>query len=97
MLSRIAAITLIDEYTYPDNAPTAWATDHIDSVNLPHLQQSEFADEWVEAQQNRDDSPFAIKAGLLYSLAEPHKNAGRYPRLMLPHVYPPRPSSKQMS
>ena len=87
MLSRIAAITPLDEYIYPDDAPTAWATDHINSVDLPLLQQKEFADEWVEAQQDIDDSPFAIEAGLLYSLAEPHKNAGRYPRLMLPHTY----------
>ena len=76
MLSRISAVTSIEEYLYPDDAPSAWATDNIDPVELSAQQELEFPDQWTEATQDQDDSPYTIEGGLLYSLAEPYKQAG---------------------
>jgi len=87
MLSRIAAITPVEEYIYPDDAPSAWATDHIDPSDLSQNQSEEFPDLWTEARQDTDDSSYTLESGLLYTLAEPFKNAGRYPRLILPFKY----------
>ena len=87
MLSRIASVTPIEEYIYPDDAPTTWATDHIDPTDLSEDQREEFPDQWIEAQQDLDDSSYTIESGLLYTLSEPYKHSGRYPRLVLPYKY----------
>ncbi|ELU10414.1 hypothetical protein CAPTEDRAFT_190467 [Capitella teleta] len=90
MLSRIAAINL-DPAPAPafdlQEIPEIWRADQIDPDELIRAQKDEFEDQWIEATQEQDASPFVIDSGILYSLAEPHRHAGRYPRLMLPHAY----------
>ena len=87
MLSRIAAIREALETLsfYLSATPEIWQLDNIDPTQLSILQQQEFADEWMGAEQELDSSPYDIENGILYSLAEPYKRAGRYSRLMLPH------------
>ena len=89
MLSRIAAVTTADpkvqlEFT---EMPTPWQVDKIDPGELYSAQKDEYQDELIEARQDVDGSTYILQNGLLHSIGEPHKNAGVYARLILPHVY----------
>ena len=88
MLSRIAAVApptpLIPT---PRDVPAAWEADGIDPISLMKHQQDQFADQITEASQDTDETPYVMESGLLYSLAEPYKNAGRYMRLVLPQQH----------
>ena len=90
MLSRIASVQ-------PDPVPQAqlllaevpdvWRVDGIHRDELIRAQKAEFPDEIVEAGQDDDTTPFILEGDILYSLAEPHRYAGRYPRLVLPQSF----------
>jgi hypothetical protein len=90
MLSRISSVqpapVLPSEFILSE-VPDLWHIDDIDVSELIRAQKDEFPDELIEAQQDVDASPYVIESNILYSLAEPHKYAGRYPRLLLPQSF----------
>lgn len=86
-LSRIAAIAPLTQPMSVIEPPDVWKTDHIDVAELAEIQQEQFEDAFIEASQDLDGSLYHIEKGILYSIAEPHKNAGRYLRLLLPQKY----------
>lgn len=89
MLSRICTVQAIPEQPKFElnSTPEIWRLDKIDPNELSRLQQEEFLDQWIEAGQEMDISPFHVDNGVLYSLAEPYPRAGRYSRVMLPHSF----------
>ena len=90
MLSRIAAVEPLvesDTLTPPLDVPDVWVTDKIDFHDLVKYQREQFPDSFVEASQETDESAYVVEGGLLYTMSEPHKNAGRYLRLILPQQY----------
>ncbi len=90
MLSRISTIqppVIASLAPAAQDLPTVWDTDHIPLVDLQQQQQEQFADAFIEASQDIDDSPYVVENHVLYSLASPYKGAGSYPRLLLPQQY----------
>ena len=88
MLSRLCSITPIVTDPKPMiDLPSSWETDKIDLKRLAQLQHEQFPDYFIEASQGVDDCRYIVENGLLYTLAEPHKNAGIYPRILLPQQY----------
>ena len=90
LLSRIAAVEPLVEseiVTAPVDVPDVWMTDRIDPEELATYQREQFPDAYVEASQDSDESSYIVEGGLLYTMAEPSKNAGRYLRLLLPQQY----------
>lgn len=87
MLSRIAAISPAPPEVQLATIPSAWEADQIDPQELLQFQREQFPNEIIEARQDWDESCYFLEQGLLHSLAQPYKNAGRYPRLVLPQQY----------
>ena len=89
MLSRIAAIEPVsqDHVVPPTDVPEVWVTDRIDLRSLAAYQREQFPDAFIEASQDTDETCYVIEGGLLFSMAEPSRNAGRYLRLLLPQQY----------
>ncbi|ELU16810.1 hypothetical protein CAPTEDRAFT_205280 [Capitella teleta] len=89
MLSRIAAIeqSTPTPVIVPADIPDVWVTDRIDLQDLARHQKEQFHDAYVEASQETDESPYIVQGSLLYSIAEPSHNAGRYLRLLLPQQF----------
>ncbi len=87
MLSRIASVRPAEPVLQLSDPPAAWQADELDPKTLRGAQLLYFPDEILEASQDLDESPYFLKGGLLYSQAEPYKNAGRYPRLVLPQPF----------
>ena len=82
MLTCIASVTPVEEYILPEEVPTPWSLDGINPQEAVQAQKEEFSNEPTEACQDMDDCPYVLQNGLLYSIAEPYRNAGRYPRLV---------------
>ncbi|ELU11137.1 hypothetical protein CAPTEDRAFT_210042 [Capitella teleta] len=89
MLSRIAAIEppTPTPVIVPADIPDVWVTDRIDLQDLARHQKEQFHDAYVEASQETDESPYIVQGSLLYTMAEPSHNAGRYLRLLLPQQF----------
>jgi transposase InsO family protein len=89
MLSRIAAIepSTPSPVIVPADIPDVWVTDRIDLQDLARHQKEQFHDAYVEASQETDESPYIVQGSLLYTMAEPSHNAGRYLRLLLPQQF----------
>ncbi|ELU14186.1 hypothetical protein CAPTEDRAFT_226532 [Capitella teleta] len=89
MLSRIAAIepSTPTPVIVPADIPDVWVTDRIDLQDLARHQKEQFHDAYVEASQETDESPYIVQGSLLYTMAEPSHNAGRYLRLLLPQQF----------
>jgi len=87
MLSRIASVQPIGQTILPVDVPDVWNTDHIQVDELIRLQQKQFEDAYIEAEQDTDEARYTIQEGLLYTMAEPDLKAGRYMRLLLPQQY----------
>jgi len=92
MLSRIAAIEPLPKnheknFTPPIDVPNVWVTDRIDLKTLAVHQREQFPDAFVEASQEINESCYVVEGGLLFSIAEPSRNTGRYLRLLLPQQY----------
>lgn len=87
MLSRIASVTPLPDPEPTLDLPTVWETDHIDPLELVRLQHEQFPDYFIEASQGTDETRYIVEKGLLYTMAEPHRNAGIYPRLILPQQF----------
>ncbi|ELU01990.1 hypothetical protein CAPTEDRAFT_192861 [Capitella teleta] len=71
----------------PADIPDVWVTDRIDLQDLARHQKEQFHDAYVEASQETDESPYIVQGSLLYTIAEPSHNAGRYLRLLLPQQF----------
>ncbi|ELU08726.1 hypothetical protein CAPTEDRAFT_188813, partial [Capitella teleta] len=71
----------------PADIPDVWVTDRIDIHDLARLQKEQFCDAYVEASQETDESPYIVQGSLLFTMAEPSRNAGRYLRLLLPQQF----------
>ena len=93
MLSRIKTtgqISNIQPKIQPipvTDPPEVWKTDNIDPRELIQLQRQQFEDQYTGASQDEDGCCYTVENGILYSLAEPHPNAGLYHRLVLPQQY----------
>jgi transposase InsO family protein len=89
MLSRIAAIepSTPTPVVVPADIPDVWVTDRIDLHDLARRQKEQFCDAYVEASQETDESPYIVQGSLLFTMAEPSRNAGRYLRLLLPQQF----------
>ncbi|ELU12583.1 hypothetical protein CAPTEDRAFT_210072 [Capitella teleta] len=72
---------------YCGDIPDVWVTDRIDLRDLARHQKEQFHDAYVEASQETDESPYIVQGSLLYTIAEPSHNAGRYLRLLLPQQF----------
>lgn len=85
MLSWMATIQPIPELQFfaLSATPEISCSNNIDPKRLAILWQQEFANEWVEAKQQLDTSPW-ITEDNIYSLAESYLRAGRYFRLIHP-------------
>jgi len=89
MLSRIASLTpafVASLAPVANGLPTVWETDGIDPLELQRLQRQQFPDECTAASQDEETS-YVYENQILYSMGEPSKGAGRYPRLLLPQQY----------
>lgn len=86
-LSRIASVSPAVPLELPVEVPDVWKTDGIDVKELQLNQQKQFSDEIIEANQGTDETRYVISNGLLYTMAEPYRHAGRYMRLLLPQQY----------
>ncbi|ELU17577.1 hypothetical protein CAPTEDRAFT_195243 [Capitella teleta] len=62
----------------PADIPDVWVTDRIDLHDLARRQKEQFCDAYVEASQETDESPYIVQGSLLFTMAEPSRNAGRY-------------------
>ncbi|ELT88755.1 hypothetical protein CAPTEDRAFT_188873 [Capitella teleta] len=71
----------------PADIPDVWVTDRIDLQDLARHQKEQFHDAYVEASQETDESPYIVQGSLLYTIAEPSHNAGRYLCLLLPQQF----------
>ncbi|ELU02417.1 hypothetical protein CAPTEDRAFT_208841 [Capitella teleta] len=71
----------------PADIPDVWVTDRIDLHDLARRQKEQFCDAYVEASQETDESPYIVQGSLLFTMAEPSRNAGRYLRLLLPQQF----------
>ncbi|ELU13469.1 hypothetical protein CAPTEDRAFT_216195 [Capitella teleta] len=89
MLSRIAAIepSTPTPVVVPADIPDVWVTDRIDLHDLARRQKEQFCDAYVEASQETDESPYIVQGSLIFTMAEPSRNAGRYLRLLLPQQF----------
>ncbi|ELU16213.1 hypothetical protein CAPTEDRAFT_215941 [Capitella teleta] len=89
MLSRIAAIepSTPTPVVVPADIPDVWVTDRIDLHDLARSQKEQFCDAYVEASQETDESPYIVQGSLIFTMAEPSRNAGRYLRLLLPQQF----------
>ena len=89
MLSRSYAVRSSRRVTLlpPNVVPDVWKTDNIDIKELISAQQAEFNDEFLEARQESDDSPYVIQDGLLYTAARPAAGSEQYLRIILPQRY----------
>ncbi|ELU12741.1 hypothetical protein CAPTEDRAFT_205638, partial [Capitella teleta] len=67
----------------PADIPDVWVTDRIDLHDLARRQKEQFRDAYVEASQETDESPYIVQGSLIFTIAEPSRNAGRYLRLLL--------------
>ena len=88
MLSRIASVNSTDpqevEYEVIEDVPTPWTLDGLSPPEVHRQQLVEFPELVADAQTDLDENPYMLQGGLLYSLAEPHPQAGVYMRLVLP-------------
>ncbi|ELU04483.1 hypothetical protein CAPTEDRAFT_192373 [Capitella teleta] len=71
----------------PADIPDVWVTDRIDLHDLARSQKEQFCDAYVEASQETDESPYIVQGSLIFTMAEPSRNAGRYLRLLLPQQF----------
>lgn len=87
MLSRIAAVESVVTDIPPIDVPDVWHTDHIDPNELSQLQREQFADAYVEASQDTDETRYVIEKGILFTLAQPSTTSSRYMRVLLPQQF----------
>ena len=93
MLSRIkplpiAVLDIQAEWVAPedtDSFPTPPLVDDLNRADVMREQQREFPEAWQCAVDGTEGYVFCH--GLLYSVRRPHKDAPRFPRLLLPEQY----------